>query len=45
MAVEGGPLYASFGNGSYNSRFLKKLYGVQISNLGAKWVDHLSKLD
>ena len=45
LAVESGPLYASFGNGSYNSRFLKKLYGAQISNLGAKWVDHLSKLD
>ena len=45
LAVEGGPLYANFGNGSYNSRFLKKLYGAEIRNLGAKWGDHLSKLD
>ena len=45
VAVEGGPLYASFGNGSYNSRFLKKLYGAEISNLGAKWRDDLSKLN
>lgn len=45
LATEGDPLYANLGNGSYNSRFLKKLCGDEISDLGAKWRDHFSKID
>lgn len=41
MTAEGAKLYSTFGNGSYNSRFLKRLYRNKINDLGSRWRSHL----
>ena len=41
MATVGDKLYSSFSNGSYNSRFLKKLYRENVNNLSSRWRTHI----
>ena len=42
MNAEGAKLYSTFSNGSYNSRFLKRLYREKINDLGSRWRDRLT---
>ena len=41
LATKEDKLYSSFSNGSHNSRFLKKLYGDDVIDLGLRWRNHL----
>ena len=37
LSLDGEKLYSSFNNGSYNSRFLKRLYREAVTDLSSKW--------